>query len=124
MPSSKTRLTGADPRLAPTKPDIRRARPLEDSLPPPVEKQGGARDGRYSFHFGRKRRKGLQKLVDGLSSVNASERTSSARALKEYAADADKAREVSSLLPADSAGYRAVETVREHCLRIIGKELR
>lgn len=110
-----------DPRLAPTKPDMPRMRPLEEA---PASKPDERQDGRYSLHFGRDRRKGLQKLVEGLSSPRASERASSASALKEYVGDAKKAREVSSMLPPGKGGPKALEEIRGHCQSLMGKKLR
>ncbi len=115
------------PYLAPTQPEFPAPQPLaeaphggkrpESTIPSP----GKSQRGRYAIHSARE---SLQGMVEGLSSSQPDVRSISAKKLKAYADDAEKARDVVGLLPPDSPSNRLISDVRAHCIAHIRKEIR
>jgi hypothetical protein len=62
-------------------------------------------------------------LVQNLSSSSQAERLSALKNLKIYVDTADRAREISSILPPNSSSKAVIE-IRAHCLKILSKEIR
>jgi hypothetical protein len=77
--------------------------------------------GRYAIHQARSI--DVEAVVKELSSPSPPDvRVLAAKKLKAYVTDADRARDVMSILPADNS--RLVSSVRAHCIEHIRKEIR
>lgn len=121
------------PYLAPTQPEF----PAQPMAEPPSASGGGKKPssavpspgavrksqrGRYAVHEKRAPALDLQAAVKELSSPQPEVRAMAAKRLKAYAAGAEKARDVVSLLPPDS--NKLISDVRAHCIAIMRKEIR
>src|SRR5512135_2838442 len=117
-PSRKTK-----PCLAPTQPEFP-AQPMAEAprtlggdrkpastVPSPGVVRKSQR-GRYAVHEKRGQSADIKGLVKDLSSSQPDARVLAAKKLKEYATDAEKARNVVSLLPPDDPSNRMVALVR------------
>lgn len=79
--------------------------------------------GRYAVHEDRLPKFDIQAAVKELSPPSpADARSRAAKKLKAHVTDAEKARDVLSILPPANTAY--VSSVREHCIEFIRKEIR
>ncbi len=119
--------------LAPTQPEFPAPQPLAEAPhklaggekpSSTVPSPGKSQRGRYAVHEKRSPAADVEGLVRKLAASAPEARILAAKALKAYAADAEKAREVASLLPPDSPANNLISSVRAHCIALIRKEIR